>query len=187
MKLEFKRKMFHMSSGLLFAYLLHAKMVGLMHFIVLLCIALPLSYACRICRIPVVSWLLTQLDRPADRKAFPGKGSVFLLLGVICSLILFERETALASITILALGDAVSPLVGPYGRIRHPLNRKKKIEGTIAGIFAAFLGALFFVTTLQAMLGAFFAMLAESLDTKIDDNLVIPLVAGAVISLVMLI
>jgi len=87
---------------------------------------------------------------------------------------------------ILAVGDSVTNVVGRYyGGVPNPWNKKKNIEGTIAGIIFAFMAASLFVSFSQAVFASIIAMFLESLDVqigkwKIDDNLLIPLVAGMV-------
>ncbi|MBI2583384.1 MAG: right-handed parallel beta-helix repeat-containing protein [Candidatus Aenigmarchaeota archaeon] len=103
---------------------------------------------------------------------------------------MFSRNVALASIMVLALGDSLSHL-GRFGSIRHPFNKTRFLEGTAIGIVAGTLGALYFVPFSAAFFGSLAAMIAESFDlrvskVKIDDNLLIPLVAGLVMSLVVL-
>ena len=105
---------------------------------------------------------------------------------------LFSKEIALAAIMVLAFGDSISHLAGRYlGRTRNLFNGKsrKLLEGTVAGVFAGFLGALVFVPALEAFLGSLVAMVVEALEFEmngksIDDNLLVPLVAGTVMYLV---
>ena len=90
---------------------------------------------------------------------------------------------------ILAFGDSVSRLVGPYGYLKHPFHNEKFFEGVIAGALAGFIGALFFVSWLPALIASSVSMLIEGIDLeikkfKIDDNLMIPIVAGAVIRII---
>ena len=63
------------------------------------------------------------------------------------------------------------------------------MEGTIAGTISGFLAALLFVPFTPAFLGSFAAMVAEVVQidlnqSQIDDNLIVPLVAGTVMYLV---
>ena len=108
------------------------------------------------------------------------------MTGVFLAMVLFPKDITMAAIIVLALGDAIAPLVGQYGKIKHPLSEKKFLEGTIAGALVAFVGALIFVKHYEAALAAVFAMLAEGIDLRLgrhplNDNIVIPVVAGAVI------
>lgn len=102
---------------------------------------------------------------------------------------LFDKDIALAAIMILALGDSISHIVGErFGHIRNIFNgnSKKLFEGTLAGTAAGTLGALLFVPFPEALVGSFAAMIAEVIEIDLnskplDDNLIVPLVAGTVI------
>jgi dolichol kinase len=93
----------------------------------------------------------------------------------------------MASVMVLALGDSVSHLFGlHYGRIKYPLSKTKFLEGTIAGFIAGFIGALVFLPWHEAFFASLIAMAAEAVEIKIgaqqiDDNLVVPITAGAVV------
>ena len=120
-----------------------------------------------------------------DIEEFPGKGAIFYFLGAFLVVFIFPKDIAMASIMVLALGDSVSRLVGPYGYLKHPFTNTKFFEGVIAGTTAAFFGALFFVPWILAFIGSLVSMLLEGLDLrirgfKIDDNLLIPIVAAVV-------
>ncbi len=105
---------------------------------------------------------------------------------------------AFAAYAILGLGDAASALVGvAYGRRKLPWNRRKSLEGLLAGLAAGYLGGIvmsaipfafaglhmppiFFVVVL---VGAAAGALSESLP-GVEDNFVVPLTsAGAMFAL----
>jgi dolichol kinase len=101
---------------------------------------------------------------------------------------------AFAAYAILGIGDAASALVGvAYGRTKLPWNRKKSIEGTLAGMVAGFfagvvLGAIpygiagqFVPPLFLAVVfgGALAGALAETLP-RVEDNFVVPLTSAAV-------
>ena len=115
----------------------------------------------------------------------PGRGAIFLVAGSLVSIIIFPLKIALASITILALGDAVGHVIGKFfGRLKNPLNKDKNIEGLIAAVIISILGAAYFVPWKIALLGSLAGMLVETPNLrfqkwKIDDNLTVPLVAGS--------
>ena len=89
----------------------------------------------------------------------------------------------------MSVGDALTNIVGRYfGKWKIPFNPKKHFEGTIVAIFASTFTAFFFVDFAPALLGSTAAMLVETLPLKIgkieiDDNLVIPIVAGFVMTI----
>ena len=157
----------------------------------LLIIGTILSFLSLHHKLPFISWFLYNFERA---HVHPGKGAICYLIGALFAVILFPQDIALASIMILALADSVSHYVGfNHGRIPHPFNKEKFLEGSVAGILAGFLGAWIFVSSLEAFIAAFAAMVVEGFeiqfngklanDKLVDDNILIPLVAGACILL----
>lgn len=187
-KLEIRRQVFHLSAGLVFIGLIYFGIFTPLIVGVIIAAAFVLSVISKRYRLPGY-FILKGLDRPEDIKRFPGKGGIFYLIGVFIALLLFPKYIAMASVMILALGDSIAPLVGQYGKIRNPLNKKKFLEGSIAGIIAAGIGAAFFVGWLEAFLAAIAAMVVEGIGLRIgihpiDDNITMPVVAGVVITVV---
>ncbi len=188
--LEFRRQILHIIVGLVTVFLILNNILTTRLIFFLILFGGVLSFLCMFLKIPVLSTLLDFFQRKNEKKIFPGRGIIFFFVGVLLVLKLFDRDIALASIMVLTFGDSISHLVGVYvGKIKHPLNCFKCIEGTIVGIFAGFFGALFFVPLLQAFFGSFVAMIIEAVEFKmsespVDDNLLIPLVAGTVIYLI---
>jgi dolichol kinase len=192
-KPETKRRVFHITNGIIAVGLIYFEILTPLFLIVILiaggiaCL-LSLRY-----KIPLVNFLLKHLERPEDIKIFPGKGSFYYVLGILLVLVLFDKDIAMASIMILALGDSIAPLIGQYyGKIKHPLSDKKFLEGTVAGGIAAFLGAVIFVSPVEAAFASIAAMIAEGINIKfsgisINDNISMPVTAGAVIWLLRLI
>ncbi len=120
------------------------------------------------------------LLREKERRKPTGTG--FYLGGVLLSLLLFEREVALFSMTILAVGDPMASTIGKrwgYHRLGE-----KSLEGSMAFLLAS-AGAGFLLHRLWPELhaglivtGAAAGTLAEFVSRKIDDNLLIPLAAA---------
>ena len=160
-------------------------------FLVLSLVAIVLSVLAREIKMPLFDLFLDELERDSERKGMRAKGFVFYILGCTIAVEFFPLDIALAAIVILAIGDAVSRLIGPYGYLKHPWNSKKFVEGVfLGGVFAA-IGALIFVGFWQAIAGAAVAMFIEGLDLevngyKVDDNLTIPVASALVMLLVVL-
>ncbi len=107
---------------------------------------------------------------------------IFFAAGIMLALLLFPEPINYASIAIFALGDGAAALFGrKLGRKVFPFNKGKRIEGTIFGFMFALLGALFFVSPLEALIGAAVGMFMEALPTPVSDNLTIPLTSGLVL------
>ncbi len=175
-------------------------MVDALFIFVLLIFGIIISLVSRKHKIPVIYWLLQRFEREEYIKKSPGKGSLYFLAGVLLTIKLFPKDIALLSIMILALGDSISTLVGiNFGRTKQFINGSgtKLLEGTLAGVIAAFLGCLalillvpgFSVGILQALAACIGAMIVESIDLQVnkqpvDDNIIVPLTAGVVITLI---
>jgi dolichol kinase len=189
-ELEVKRQSVHASLGVLLAFFFYYDVIGAPEILVALCILLFFSYLEKVnAPVPFFQGMIDRLQRRSEKEGLPLKGAIFYLLGAFLAVLLFRKEVAIAAILILAFGDSVSRIVGPYGYVRHPFNNERFMEGIIAGGFLASVIAAQFVSASAAVLGAFVAMMLEGLDIeinnfKIDDNLTIPLVSGIVMSAV---
>lgn len=181
---ELGRKILHIMIGTgALALLINNIITPLIIFIILMiCIALSLL-SLRF-KIPGISFLLEKFEREEEKTKLPGRGLIVSIVGSLMALQLFERNIALAAIIILTFGDSTSYLIGKaFGKTKSFIDKRKNIEGHLAGfIFASFF-AMFFVNPLLAIAGSLVAMLFESIIIEIqkielDDNLIIPLTAG---------
>lgn len=184
--MEVGRRIFHLVCGIIFTILIYFNILIPEILLIFILIGFLISYLSLKIDIPVISWFLDKFDRDEDRRKFPGKGSIFFLIGIFLAVIIFPKNIALASILILSFGDSLSPLLGKYGKIKYFLNKKKKLEGILFGTFCATLAASIFVPVIHAFLGSLAAMLIEGIEIKIgkykvDDNIIIPLISGIVI------
>ncbi|MGA2385765.1 MAG: hypothetical protein ABSG33_04445 [Candidatus Bathyarchaeia archaeon] len=66
-----------------------------------------------------------------------------------------------------------------------PFNKGKTWEGSLAGVFFAFLAGMFFLPgkPLIALAGAAIAMTVEVLPLPVNDNVLVPVITGAALSL----
>ena len=124
--------------------------------------------------------LAATLER--DHAAFRGKGAIFFGLGVWLTALLFWEHAALA-ILLLAIPDALATMAGVLVKSGPlPYNHRKSWGGSAVFFVSASILlsvrypelSIFFITFLLTAL--------ESFDYReipfLDDNLVIPLVAG---------
>jgi dolichol kinase len=113
---------------------------------------------------------------------------IFHALGIALALIIFPPQIGYAAVAVLSLGDSSASIFGKrFGRMKVPFNRGKSVVGSVMGLVFAFLGALLFVDWFTAAVGAAAGILIEVIPTPIEDNLLIPLVAGAAMYLIRLI
>lgn len=180
--LELRRQILHLSFGVALVILLYLGIFNIFHMIAILAAGLIMSYFCRNYEVPIASWVMEKFERETNRKIFPGRGPIFLMIGSVSVLALFPLKIALASMMILAMGDAFSHIIGKLLSART-YTHLKSVEGTIAGIIFSFCGALFFVSFLPAIVASVLSMLVENVKLGIDDNLLIPIIAASVLSL----
>jgi dolichol kinase len=108
---------------------------------------------------------------------------VYFALGILFTLLVFPIKVSSAAIAIFALGDSTASIFGRYfSRTPLPFNRDKSLEGSVAGFFFAFLAGSVFISPLPALAGAAVAMFVEYLPQPINDNLLIPLCTGLVLT-----
>ncbi|MBI2507409.1 hypothetical protein HYV89_00475 [Candidatus Woesearchaeota archaeon] len=183
--LELKRQIFHAVFGIILVYLLYENLLNIQLMFALLLIGFGISFLSKKYKLVVISWMLKNFDRKDE--SILGYGVLTYLLGSIIAASLFRKEIALASIMVLALGDSFSHF-GSFGKIKNPFNNKKFLEGTFFGVIAGTLGASLFVSWQVAFFGSLIAMMIEGIELsifngKIDDNLLIPVAAGVIMSL----
>jgi phytol kinase len=127
--------------------------------------------------IPVVSTIIGGLER---RDAAPGKGALFFALGALFSLVFFEKEVAFVGLVVLSLLDSITTIAGVrFGKTR--IYNHKSLEGTLAGI-AVTTAALALIVPLPAALATAAVTGIAELLSPVDDNLVIPVVACLVLT-----
>jgi dolichol kinase len=192
---EMKRKAWHIAGGLLLIMLIYLEYATPTRLLLAIGLTILASLLSTRYRLPVIYTLMLQLERRENIKKFPAKGVVFFLIGCFLATVLFQKDIAIAGLIILTVGDSVSALFGiHYGTIKHPFSSKKFIEGHIAGALASFIvimaaGALFRdinISAMEALLASAIAMFVEGIEIRAsndltDDNIVLPLVAGAAI------
>lgn len=183
-KFELRRQIAHLLIGSSIVFLLKLHLLNEKILLIVLFFGGVLSLVMRRYKIPFLYNILLFFERPADLRHFPGRGSFFLVLGSLLALLFFKRDIALAAITIMAVGDTITTIIGTYfGKIKNPFNPQKHLEGTVLAIFVSTLAALFFVDFEKAFFGAAVGMIFESVTVRyisqiVDDNVIIPLVAG---------
>jgi dolichol kinase len=129
-------------------------------------------------RLPLFSTLIDKLER---EDSAPGRGAYFFFISTLGCLVLFDPNQAATGIFILAVLDSVATMVGRrFGR--HPIYRKKTIEGFLAGTLVTAGALLFWLPPGAAFLTAITAGIVE-LVSPVDDNLVIPPATCLILSL----
>ncbi|HHV36516.1 MAG TPA: phosphatidate cytidylyltransferase [Candidatus Cloacimonetes bacterium] len=123
--------------------------------------------------------------RKHELKSFTG--ATYLLLSSLLCIAFFNPEIAAASIAFLSIGDTFAALIGiNFGR-RKFIRNGKSLEGSLACFVSCLIFGLFWLKNpWLAVSGALIATVAELALIKLDDNIVIPLSSGLIMSIVRL-
>ena len=108
---------------------------------------------------------------------------LYFAFGILATLLLFPTLAGGAAIAMFCFGDSAASLFGGLISTSLPFNKGKTWEGSMAGFFFAFLAGTFFVSPWLALAGAAIAMIIEVLPLPINDNVLIPVITGAVLTL----
>jgi dolichol kinase len=127
-----------------------------------------------------VRWMAPLLKKEEDRRL---TGATYLTIGALLSFLFFGSEVAVAAMLFLSLGDPAAAVVGQ--RMPGPRVLGKSPIGTAAFIAVALMavaalagsGAVEYHWGL--LVGAAIAGLVELASVPPDDNLAVPLAAGA--------
>ena len=120
-----------------------------------------------------IEWLIERFERPG---VVAGYGAMTFTAAVLCILTLLSSQPQiLASLAILGIGDAASTIVGRRSKRKLPYNARKTYGGTLAFFIASAPFAFLFAGP-AALIVASAAAIAESAESKIDDNLIIAVV-----------
>ncbi|MFC1619057.1 diacylglycerol/polyprenol kinase family protein [Candidatus Neomarinimicrobiota bacterium] len=117
-----------------------------------------------------------EYDRPS--------GALYVFVGYLLAALLFTPAIAILTMLFTSIGDTAAALIGQrYGKIRIG---SKTLEGTLACFFVCLLLTIpSNLTLLASLTGAFTAAIAELIRWPfINDNLAIPVLSGAAITLV---
>jgi acyl phosphate:glycerol-3-phosphate acyltransferase len=184
------RKFYHLAGGLglLFLYYFLGRERALIFYAVLFVVVLALDFM-RLRISAVNSFIFSKFPsfiRASEKHKLTGTAPY--VMGIGLTLYLYRTDLATLAICFLAFGDVAATAIGErYGktRIGH-----KSLEGSIAfivaGVSAGFLLSLFGISITFGFIlaGAIIAAGVELLPLPVDDNLVIPLVSGGIMSLI---
>ncbi len=127
---------------------------------------------------PLIKEITLSAAREGETSHFV-KAPLYYACGIVLSLTLFPDTISNVSIAVLTLGDPAASIAGRMlGRTPLPYNSLKTLEGLLGGFFLAFLSSSLFVHPLMALLGSAVGMSIESVNTPVNDNLLIPVAVG---------
>ena len=135
-----------------------------------------------------IRWL-SPLMKTSERQSITG--ATWLIAASLVAFLAFDKPIAITALLFLSLGDPAAALVG--SRVPGPRIAGKSPFGTLAFLVvglatAAVLVAVDVLEYHWALgVGAAVAALMELLPLRIDDNLTVPLISGAAITLLLMV
>jgi dolichol kinase len=140
-------------------------------------------------KLPGLNRVLLSRFRPLLKESESGRvtGATYLVIASLVAFLLFDRSVAVAALFFLTLGDPAAALVGSRARGIRVFG--KSPWGTMAFIMVALAisgvlsagGVISFQWAVVA--GAAVAAVVELVPTMLDDNLTVPLIGGAAMTL----
>ena len=132
--------------------------------------------------LPVISAVTRHAASQSELIGFAA-APLYFAGGILFTLVVFPHPASYAAIAMFCFGDSAASLFGGLFSKPLPFNKGKTWEGSLAGLFFAFLAGTFFVNPLLAFVGAAVAMTVEVLPLPVNDNILIPIITGAVLTL----
>ena len=132
--------------------------------------------------LPLISAITRHAASQSELHGFAA-APLYFAFGILLTLILFPAPASYAAVAMFCLGDSTASLFGGLISSSLPFNKGKTWGGSVSGWFFAFLGGLFFVSPILALIGATIAMAVEVLPLPINDNVLVPVITGAALTL----
>lgn len=180
---EVRRQLFHVLVGLSLALflLMFGRVASIVFFSFIIFIGVYIKHRVEKRKyVGVISELLDVFERESDREN-PGKGSMYLIIGALLSVMLYEFTPAFYAILVISISDAFSTLVGKsFGRIKI---KNKSFIGGISFFLSAYFILLVPYGPYVSFFVAFFAAIIESLPI-INDNVSVPVFVGLLLQIV---
>ena len=105
-----RRKIFHMSVGLVFIMSITACDLSRWFFLAVLGAGLCLSLIMEKRKVPILTWFLSRYDKLTD--VVPGQGPITFFIGTLFSWFVFGGDIALLGVIALAFGDPTAYVFG---------------------------------------------------------------------------
>jgi phosphoserine phosphatase len=134
--------------------------------------------------LPLISSITQHAASQSELYGFAA-APLYFAAGILFTLLVFPHPESYAAIAMFCLGDSAASLFGGRISTSLPFNKGKTWEGSLAGLFFAFLGGLLFLPSkpLLAFIGATIAMTVEVLPLPLNDNVLVPIITGAALTL----
>jgi phosphoserine phosphatase len=181
---DFVREDIHASGFFMpvIASLVGVPVVGTLIFIIALIYTFSELWRLEGKELPLISAITRHAASQSELRGFAA-APLYFAFGILFTLVIFHPPASYAAIAMFCLGDATASLFGGLISNSLPFNKGKTWEGSVAGFLLAFLAGTFFVSPTLALIGAAIAMTVEVLPLPINDNVLVPVITGAALTL----
>jgi glycerol-3-phosphate acyltransferase PlsY len=126
-----------------------------------------------------------KIYRKEEKKTFSSMTT--FLVAIFITILLFEKNIAIASSTFLIFGDTFGKLFGLAFGKKWIIKQKKSVEGTLAYLGSMLIFGYILFTSLDISLwiliiGCLVAPAVELLSMGVNDNLTVPIISGAIMT-----
>ncbi len=126
-----------------------------------------------------------KIYRKEEKKTFSSMTT--FLVAIFISVLLFEKNIAIASTVFLIFGDTFGKIFGLAFGKRWIIKNKKSVEGTLAYLGCMLIFGYILYTSLDISLwiliiGCLAAPAVELLSMGVNDNLTVPIISGAIMT-----
>ncbi len=178
-----RRKIVHLFYGFILVFLLDFNILTTQRFLLVVLFWTGLVLASIFWLPKPISSIVLYFERDKSPRVL-AYGPFIFTIGSFVAYLVFPKPIAIASIINLAVGDSINALVG-----YHFKGNGKRIEASLAALFATALISLQYVSLARATAGAMVTAIIEFTEPKIgkrklNDNALIPLLSGLAMKLV---
>jgi diacylglycerol kinase (CTP) len=191
---QLPRRIFHMMNGSIIAmlYLFYLEKSDLVTFLGIIASVIFIAEQVRL-KYPELSDFFSKMNNLLYRAEEQFEIASAMPYAASCLLVVFAFPKAIAIITVLflALGDPLAAIVGiKYGK--HKITSNRSMEGSIAFFWISFAICFFIMKYFhdniwQILLFAFFGgiigLVADFIETRLDDNITIPFISAPLLLL----
>jgi diacylglycerol kinase (CTP) len=192
--LHLTRRAFHTLWGLIIAtlYLNLLDKEGMITLVGIVASALFVGENIRI-KYPDLGKIFTKINNILyrDEEKFQISSSMPFLVSCLLVIFVFSKPIAIITVLFLGLGDPIAAIIGiKFGK--RKISKNRTMEGCIAFFVVAFFICIFVMKNfysgyisiiLFAIVGAAAGTIAEYIETRLDDNITIPLFSAPLLAL----
>lgn len=182
--IEIKRKVWHITWGVLFYFIISLtnKLIYQSIMLSIIIFGIIIIYLRnKNIKIGFVEYLFKKIGRNSEGEKGGIAAAFYYILSIFLSSIFFEQQIVALSALVLGVCDGVATIFGVHGK--NKLYKKKTVEGSSAFLISCFL--IVYLSGYGKMVALLTGLLLTSVElfTDINDNLIIPPVFSLILKI----